>query len=246
MDNGTKSPLTQQERLDRPPNEEVVEGQGKAARKERKSRAEAKLDAVNAAIQKEIERSTTKEAFKEARKKGFPVVQKILETRDKVMRIQESVLEESIYSSIGLITRVKQKALSGILEWLEEFVEDKERLLTLTPTQAKTLLSIAYTADQMGRLELGKSTSNVAIAHKTSQAEETGLLQQAVDKLKEVDPVFDYDKVQIKPIELLPDVKKECGILQEGAGGGTEIRALGIQHDDSGTRHDDGGPLSQD
>lgn len=223
-----------------------MEGRGKEVRKERKSRAEAKLDAVNTAIQKEIERSTTKEVFKEARKKGFPVVQKILEARDKAMRIQESVLEEAIYSSIGLITRVKQKALSGILEWLEEFVEDKERLLTLTPTQAKTLLSIAYTADQMGRLELGKSTSNVAIAHKSQSAEDTSLLKQAVDKLKEVDPVFDYAKVEIKSLELLPDVKKECGILSEGAGGGEEVRVLGIQHDDSGARLDDGGPLSQD
>lgn len=246
MNDGERSPLSPQEQLNSPPGQSPVEGRGKLQQKERKTRVEAQLDQVQAAISHEIDRSTTKEAFKKARKQGFPVVQRILAARDKAAKIQESLLEEAIYTSIGLISRVKQKALTGVLEWLEDFVEDKEKLKELSPSQAKTLLSIAYTADQMGRLELGKSTSNVAIAHQSSTPQQTSLLQQAVDKLKEVDPVFDYSNVNIKAVELLPDGADKERVLSSGEGSGRAVDPVGLQHDDSGARDDDGGSLSSD
>lgn len=205
---------------------------------------------IHGAVAKEVDRITDPKFLKKARREGLPIVNKILDVREKVGKIQESLLEEALFSSIQLITRVKQKALTGVMEWLEEFCDDKDRLKELSPAQAKTLLSIAFTADQMGRLELGKSTSNVAIAHNSSSPAETSRLQQAVDKLKEIDPVFDYSQVEvvaIPPQQLLPDNDELPNrALPEGESSGEEAPSDGLQLNSGGACLDDGLPLPSD
>jgi hypothetical protein len=226
-----------------------VEGPQRKLPPETPTRTDRVIDQLKAGMADEIEKSTDKNLIKKARAQGIPIAQKLLAAREKVNKIQDSLLEEAIFTSIGLISRVKQKALSGVLEWLEEFCQNKERLIDLSPAQAKMLLSIAFTADQMGRLELGKSTSNVAIAHNSNNAAETSRLQQAVDKLKEIDPVFDYSQVEVKAIpvtQLLPEESDAERVLSEGEGSGEPSEADGVQHDGGGARSDDGGPLSPD
>lgn len=241
--------LSNQDLLNHSPSAAPVEGQGKKAWAEKKTRAEAVLDQLQAGINKEIEITTDKKFFKEARKAGFPIAKKILEARDKAARIQESLMEEMIYTSIGLVSKVKQKALSGILEWIENFVEDKEKLLSLNPSQAKTLLSIAFTADQMGRLELGKSTSNVAIAHHSQGTpQQTTMLQQAVERLAEIDPVHDYSKVEVQAINFKPEENDsdKSAVLSIREGSGESDTAVGVQFDSGGPSRDDDRPLPQD
>ena len=213
------------------------------------TRADKILDQITAGIAGEIEKSHEKSMLKKARAEGLPIATRILAAREKINKVQDSLLEEALFTSIGLISRVKQKALHGVLEWLEEFCGDKDKLLALNPNQAKTLLSIAFTADQMGRLELGKSTSNVAIAHNSTSQVETSRLQQAVDKLKEIDPVFDYSQVEVKAIpvtQLLPEQDESEGILREREGSGESPEADGLQYDGGGARSDDGGSLPPD
>lgn len=222
----------------------------KQTKAEKATRAEIALGHIHGAVAKEVDRITDPKFIKKARREGLPVVNRILDVREKVGKLQESLLEEALFSSIQLITRVKQKALTGVMEWLEEFCQDKEKLKELSPAQAKTLLSIAFTADQMGRLELGKSTSNVAIAHNSSNPAETSRLQQAVDKLKEIDPVFDYSNVEVVAIpaqQLLPDNNElPVRTLPEGESSGEKATGGGLQLDSGGACGDDGLPLPSD
>ena len=209
------------------------------------------LDAMKAEVQTEIGRITDKETWKAAKKVKYPIFSRILEAKERSRKIQNDMLDELIESSIAITHSVKQKAIGAVEEWLENFISDKDRLLSLNPSQAKTLLSIAYTADQMYRLEVGKSTSNVAVAH--TSASEKSKLDSAMEKLQEVDPVFDYSKykaVGMQQAELLPEpvegIDGKIRVLE--AGGSVESGAGGDRatDQDGEARGDDGGPLSPD
>lgn len=136
----------------------------------------------------------------------------MLETRQKVNEFQEQMIREAVQTNIQRIQEIKEKALIATQEWLNNFLADKGRVRSMKPSEAKTILSVAHTADQMGRLELGQATSHVAIAHK-SMPQGGPMLESAMEKLKEIDPVFDYESMQIQAIDF---AKERSGDTEGG------------------------------
>lgn len=151
--------------------------------------------------------------------------QAILNVKKQVAEYQENLLKESLQATFASITKIKQKTLNGVERWIDNFMKDEERLHNLTPSGAKTLLSIAYLADQMGRLDSGRATSHVAIQH--ASANQKPMLESAIEKLKTIDPVFDYSKMKVEELdapktpdeELIPRRTSEAAVDTDGTSG---------------------------
>lgn len=110
--------------------------------------------------------------------------------REHAKEQRQEIYKEVYKDKIPIVEDIVGLSLSSLKEYLLNLQEHKELLFTLSPKDATSLAAMAIKLNEMLRLELGKSTQNVAVQVETRHS--LSLTVSALEKLKAIDPVFEY------------------------------------------------------
>lgn len=109
--------------------------------------------------------------------------------------IAKARAKENYVQKIPIMKEIIGMGLEGIREFLKELIldSDKRREAIKTVAQANTLKSLITDLEMLVRLEEGKTTANIAVAH--GEANSYQKTREAIQELKKVDKVFDYPEL---------------------------------------------------
>lgn len=113
--------------------------------------------------------------------------------QDAAKEIAREIKEETYRSKIPIIKNIIGLSLETILEFVSELRDDPVRKACLSIGEVKSLAELASDLNGLVRLEEGKSTMNLGI-HAAVEHNHTVTLQ-ALQKLKELDPIMDYPEI---------------------------------------------------
>jgi hypothetical protein len=122
------------------------------------------------------------------------------QAKDHKKELYEKVYKEKI----PLVESIVGLSLTNLQTYLENLSQHPEQLFSLSPRDASSLAAMAIKLNEMLRLELGKSTQNIDVNVTAKQSLEVTV--NALQKLKAVDPVFEYPEMPALDItENAPD-----------------------------------------
>ncbi len=109
--------------------------------------------------------------------------------------IAKARAQENYLQKIPMMKEIIGMGLEGIREFLKELIldGDKRREAIKTVAQANTLKSLITDLEMLVRLEEGKTTANIAVAHGDINTYQK--TREAIQELKKVDKVFDYPEL---------------------------------------------------
>lgn len=106
---------------------------------------------------------------------GIPRSQvlRILKNADvtrRALAIQESVRRTIFKDKAPVLEAVADYGIVALVEWLQDFIS-KGRHKNMSPKEAKSIVDMVSSVDEMWRLTVGKSTQNIAIKQLVMSAE---------------------------------------------------------------------------
>jgi len=113
------------------------------------------------------------------------------QARKKAEAIKETLTKAVFDKKLPVIKEIVGVSLTGVLEWVEGFVSS-EKHLKMSVHQARTFAGLMKDVYEMSRLELGKSTHNVAIVQKVEKDVNVVLDKLRAEPERGGDPFVDY------------------------------------------------------
>lgn len=107
--------------------------------------------------------------------------------KELASRHRQEIMEELLREKIPLLREVAGLSLSGLRDFLESLITDREKMGRLTLKDARDLSAIAKEQNDTLRLELGQATEKIEVVQKVEKD-----VTYILEDLKNTDPFVEY------------------------------------------------------
>lgn len=166
-----------------------------------KFRRHVEAEIIESFLRASLEAETIKQAIIETcRETGRPrsMVERVVKRASLVEQARaarEELVLEIVRDKIPLAREIVGLSLATVLELVQDIAEDETRKAEMGLEGISQLLGIATKANELLRLEQGKTTANIGVGVSVSAAPSMERAAAAIAKLAAIDPVFTYPKV---------------------------------------------------